>query len=65
MWLLDAQAAIGIPKTLPEHHGAPYCLTEDFATVYRLHPLIPDDYMFTFLLPGRENSTTPSAKFRA
>src|SRR5216117_4286742 len=30
LWLLDAQASIGIPKTKPEHHGAPYCLTEDF-----------------------------------
>ena len=31
---------------MPDHHGAPYSLTEDFVTVYRLHPLIPDDYRF-------------------
>ncbi len=30
---------------MPDHHGAPYSLTEDFATVYRMHPLIPDDYV--------------------
>jgi hypothetical protein len=35
---------VGIPKTFPDHQGAPYSLTEDFATVYRLHPLLPDDY---------------------
>ncbi|WP_027232923.1 peroxidase family protein [Phyllobacterium sp. UNC302MFCol5.2] len=46
IWLLDAHALTGIPKTLPDHHGAPYCLTEDFVTVYRLHPLLPDDYCF-------------------
>ena len=31
---------------MPDHHSAPYSLTEDFATVYRLHPLLPDDYCF-------------------
>jgi hypothetical protein len=46
IWAIDAHAATGIPKTAPDHHGAPYCLTEDFATVYRLHPLLPDDYAF-------------------
>ena len=46
VWLVDAHAATGIPKTRPDHHGAPYCLTEDFATVYRLHPLLPDDYVY-------------------
>jgi len=46
IWLLDVHAATGIPLTKPDHHGAPFCLTEDFATVYRLHPLLPDDYTF-------------------
>jgi Animal haem peroxidase/Catalase len=46
LWLTDAASLVGIPKTKPDHTGAPYCLTEDFATVYRLHPLIPDDYVF-------------------
>jgi hypothetical protein len=43
---VDAHAGVGIPKTTPDHHGVPYALTEDFVTVYRLHPLIPDDYRF-------------------
>jgi heme peroxidase/catalase len=46
LWLLDSHALVGIPATLPDHHGAPYSLTEDFVTVYRLHPLLPDDYCF-------------------
>ncbi|MFB7463605.1 peroxidase family protein [Streptomyces sp. NPDC056224] len=44
VWLLEANGQQGIPKTLPDHHGAPYSLTEEFVTVYRMHPLIPDDY---------------------
>jgi hypothetical protein len=45
LWLVDTHSSVGIPKTKPEHHGAPYSLTEDFATVYRMHPLLPDDYV--------------------
>ncbi|WP_327588194.1 catalase [Nonomuraea sp. NBC_00507] len=44
LWLVDEHALRGIPKTLPDHHAAPYSLTEDFVTVYRMHPLIPDDF---------------------
>ncbi|MET9848084.1 peroxidase family protein [Streptomyces ossamyceticus] len=44
LWLFEAHSLTGIPKTLPDHHTAPYSLTEDFVTVYRMHPLIPDDY---------------------
>ncbi|MEZ3160273.1 peroxidase family protein [Microbacterium sp. BWT-B31] len=32
----------GIPGSAFDHHGAPYQLTEEFAAVYRLHPLLPD-----------------------
>ncbi|MCA1851193.1 MAG: catalase, partial [Beggiatoa sp.] len=46
LWLLDEHASVGIPSTLPDHHAAPYSLTEDFVTVYRMHPLLPDDYCF-------------------
>jgi hypothetical protein len=46
IWLMDAHASVGIPETVPDHHGAPYSLTEDFITVYRMHPLLPDDYVF-------------------
>jgi len=27
-----------------QHFGVPYALTEEFVAVYRMHPLIPDDY---------------------
>jgi hypothetical protein len=33
----------GIPGSAADHHGAPYQLTEEFVSVYRLHPLIPDE----------------------
>jgi hypothetical protein len=36
----------GIPGTLTDHHSAPYSLTEEFVAVYRMHPLIRDDYTF-------------------
>jgi hypothetical protein len=39
----------GIPGSPTDHHGAPYSLTEEFVSVYRMHPLIPDDYEFRSL----------------
>lgn len=53
LWLLDSHSLTGITKTLPDHNGAPYSLTEDFITVYRMHPLIPDDYSFFNCNDGR------------
>jgi hypothetical protein len=46
IWLIDDHASVGIPKTTPDHSGVPYSLTEDFVTVYRMHPLLPDEYRF-------------------
>ena len=34
----------GIPGSAPEQYGVPYSLTEEFVAVYRMHPLVPDDY---------------------
>jgi hypothetical protein len=36
----------GIPGSAPDHHGVPYSLTEEFVTVYRMHPLLPDEFTF-------------------
>jgi hypothetical protein len=36
----------GIPGSATDHHGVPYSLTEEFTAVYRMHPLLPDDYVF-------------------
>jgi hypothetical protein len=45
-WLFSEHSLKGIPETMPDHHGVPFSLTEEFVSVYRLHPLIPDDYAF-------------------
>jgi Animal haem peroxidase len=36
----------GVPGSPTDHFGVPYSLTEEFVAVYRMHPLIPDDYVF-------------------
>jgi Animal haem peroxidase/Catalase len=57
IWLFDAHALKGIPETRPNHHAAPYSLTEEFVAVYRMHPLIPDDYAFFDHRDGRHLET--------
>ena len=39
----------GIPGSPTAHHGVPYSLTEEFVAVYRMHPLIPDEFSFRSL----------------
>jgi hypothetical protein len=39
----------GIPGSPTNHHGVPYSLTEEFVCVYRMHPLIPDEFGFRAL----------------
>jgi hypothetical protein len=39
----NSELISGIPGSPTEHNGVPFALTEEFAAVYRLHPLIPDD----------------------
>ena len=36
----------GIPGSSTNHHGIPYAMTEEFVAVYRMHPLLPDNYRF-------------------
>ncbi len=36
----------GIMGSPVDHHGAPFALTEEFTSVYRLHPLLPDELTF-------------------
>jgi len=38
-----SDAISGIIGAETDHHGVPFALTEEFVSVYRLHPLIPDD----------------------
>src|SRR5215212_51879 len=42
----DSELISGIVGGRPDHFGVPYSLTEEFVSVYRMHPLIPDDYTF-------------------
>jgi hypothetical protein len=41
-----------IPRSHTDHHGVPYSITEDFVAVYRMHPLMPDDYAFCSIDTG-------------
>jgi Animal haem peroxidase len=40
----DSEVISGIPGSETAHYGVPYSLTEEFTAVYRMHPLIPDDW---------------------
>jgi hypothetical protein len=42
----NGELLTGIPGTRTNHFGVPFSLTEEFAIVYRMHPLIPDDFEF-------------------
>ncbi len=42
----SSEAISGVVGSATDHHTAPYSITEDFVTVYRMHPLVPDDYEF-------------------
>jgi hypothetical protein len=51
--LSSSEVFSGIPGSPTAHHAAPYSITEDFVTVYRMHPLIPDDYELLGVVDGR------------
>jgi hypothetical protein len=48
----DSEALSGIIGSATDHHSAPFSLTEEFVSVYRMHPLIPDDWSFYSLETG-------------
>jgi hypothetical protein len=50
----DNDIVRGIPGTPTNHHAAPYSLTEEFVTVYRMHPLIRDEYSFRHVTGDRQ-----------
>jgi len=47
----------GIVGSDPHHFGVPYSITEEFVSVYRMHPLLRDDYLFRSVTDGRELET--------
>jgi hypothetical protein len=52
-FLDDQELLGGIVGSHADHHTAPYSLTEEFVAVYRMHPLIPDDFGFYSVATGR------------
>ncbi|KJZ77188.1 hypothetical protein HIM_03509 [Hirsutella minnesotensis 3608] len=49
----------GIPGSGVDYFGAPYSLTEEFVSVYRMHSLIPDNVAFFNAASGEHHSTVP------
>jgi hypothetical protein len=52
--LNDNEYLSGIPGSPTDHHTAPYSLTEEFASVYRMHSLLPDDFTLWSAETGQE-----------
>jgi hypothetical protein len=48
----------GIMGSKTDHHGCPYSLTEEFVAVYRMHPLIPDEFAIRVLDTGEVKTFT-------
>ena len=44
--LSNSELISGIPGSPTNHFGVPYSITEEFVAVYRMHPLLPDDFQF-------------------
>ncbi len=55
-WGLN-EAFWGIPQSGVDHHTAPYALTEEFAAVYRLHPMMPDELIVRNIADGSIKQT--------
>ncbi|MEV0063337.1 peroxidase family protein [Nocardia sp. NPDC050718] len=51
--LVGNEVLSGIPGSAVDDHGVPYALTEEFVSVYRMHPLIPDDLVVRSLTDDR------------
>ncbi|KAK4099004.1 heme peroxidase [Parathielavia hyrcaniae] len=49
----------GILGSGAEHDGAPYSLTEEFVSVYRMHSLVPDNIAFFSASSGKHIKTIP------
>jgi Animal haem peroxidase len=56
----------GIVGSDPDHFGVPYSITEEFVSVYRMHPLLRDEFPFPSLSGKRQPVTyeLPQVIFR-
>ena len=59
--LSESEVVSGIPGSKTAHYGVPYSLTEEFTSVYRMHPLTPDDWTFR---RAADDSTLEERPFR-
>ncbi|MGW7456846.1 peroxidase family protein [Streptomyces sp. NPDC054797] len=59
--LSQSETVSGIPGSRTDHYGVPYALTEEFAAVYRMHPLVRDDWHLRSLT---DDSTLSECTFR-
>lgn len=57
--LSESETLSGIPGSPVDHHGVPFALTEEFVTVYRLHPLIPDQVEIRSISTGAKLKDKP------
>ncbi len=66
-FLDDSEVLGGIIGSKADHHAAPYSLTEEFIAVYRMHPLMPDDFTFRSVSHDQvlEQRTLPEVAGRA
>ncbi len=53
----EGELVSGIPGSETNHHGADYCLTEEFVSVYRMHALMPDRVAVYRVADGQELET--------
>ena len=53
----EGELVSGIPGSETHHHGADYCLTEEFVSVYRMHALMPDRVAVYRVADGKELET--------
>jgi hypothetical protein len=61
----ENEVVSGIPGSRTDHHGVPYSITEEFVAVYRMHPLLPDQFEFRRIQDGRvfQERTFPDVAF--
>ncbi|PFH61404.1 hypothetical protein XA68_17456 [Ophiocordyceps unilateralis] len=57
--LSKSEVISGIPGSKTDLFGVPYSLTEEFVSVYRMHPLIPDNVALFSGSTGQHHSTVP------
>ena len=57
--LTDGEILSGIPGSPPDHHSAPYSITEEFVAVYRMHPLIPEELHLRSMSDPRTSTALP------